>query len=112
VATYGTDDDFRDDYTMAELGFGQNGSSSSPVQGAGMIPTCSKSATGGMTGDEYRTHMSLWCILAAPLIAGNNLTAMDAETRDILTNPELIAVDQDRLGIQGNRVKKDASRCV
>jgi len=40
-------------------------------------------------------------ILAAPLIAGNNLATMDAETRDILTNPELIAVDQDRLGIQG-----------
>jgi alpha-galactosidase len=57
---------------------------------------------GGMTGDEYRTHMSFWCILAAPLIAGHNLTAIDAETRDILTNPELIAVDQDRLGYSGS----------
>jgi len=46
-------------------------------------------------------------ILAAPLIAGNNLATMDAETRDILTNPELIAVDQDRLGIQGHRVKQE-----
>jgi alpha-galactosidase len=62
---------------------------------------------GGMTTDEYRTHMSLWCILAAPLMAGNNLVAMDAETRALLTNPEVIAIDQDPLGIQGHRIKQE-----
>jgi alpha-galactosidase len=62
---------------------------------------------GGMTTDEYRTHVSLWCILAAPLIAGNNLAAMDAETRELLTNSEVLAVDQDPLGIQGHRIKQE-----
>jgi alpha-galactosidase len=51
--------------------------------------------------------MTLWCILAAPLITGNNLAAMDDETRAILTNPEIIAIDQDPLGIQGHRIKQE-----
>jgi alpha-galactosidase len=59
---------------------------------------------GGMKPDEYRTQMSLWAILAAPLIAGNDLTRMDETTKSILINKEVIAVDQDQLGIQGHRV--------
>ncbi len=62
---------------------------------------------GGLTETEARAHFSLWCILAAPLIAGNDLPKMTAETRAILTNKELIAVDQDALGSQGRRVKKN-----
>ncbi len=62
---------------------------------------------GGMTAVEYRSHFSLWAIMAAPLIAGNDLRSMTPETHDILTNKEVIAVDQDPLGIQGHRVKKD-----
>lgn len=62
---------------------------------------------GGMTDIEYRSHFSLWAILAAPLIAGNDLTSMRPEIRDILTNKELIAVDQDALGREGRRVAKD-----
>ena len=50
---------------------------------------------GGMTADEYRTHMSLWSLLAAPLIAGNDLRTMTDETKSILMNPEVIAIDQD-----------------
>jgi alpha-galactosidase len=50
---------------------------------------------GGMTSDEYRTHMSLWCLLAAPLLAGNDLSSMTEDTRGILMNREVIAVDQD-----------------
>ena len=56
---------------------------------------------GGMTGAEYRAHMALWAIAAAPLIAGNDVRTMSAETRDILTNREVVAVDQDSLGVQG-----------
>jgi len=56
---------------------------------------------GGMTPAEYRTHFSLWAIVAAPLIAGNDLRHMSAATRAILLNREVIAVDQDRLGRQG-----------
>jgi len=56
---------------------------------------------GGMTDDEYRAHFSLWAVMAAPLIAGNDLRSMSDATRAILTNHEVIAVDQDSLGAQG-----------
>ena len=56
---------------------------------------------GGMTNEEYKTHFSLWCMLAAPLIAGNDLGNMTPETKEILTNSEIIALDQDTLGKQG-----------
>ena len=62
---------------------------------------------GGMTTTEYRSHFSLWALLAAPLIAGNDLRTMTPEIRDILTAPEVIAVNQDALGKQGARVWKD-----
>lgn len=57
----------------------------------------------GMPANEARSHFSLWCMMASPLIAGNDLRAMDAETISILTNKDMIAVDQDSLGIQGFR---------
>jgi alpha-galactosidase len=57
-----------------------------------------------MSADEYRTHMSLWAMLAAPLIAGTDLANMTPETKSILLNKEVIAVDQDLLGKQGDRV--------
>jgi len=59
---------------------------------------------GGMTLEEYRSHFSLWAIMAAPLIAGNDLRVMSEEIREILTNTEVIAVDQDPLGVQGRVV--------
>lgn len=62
---------------------------------------------GGMTTEEYRAHFSLWCILAAPLIAGNDIRTMPAHIADILNNREVIAVDQDAFGIQGRRVKRE-----
>jgi alpha-galactosidase len=55
----------------------------------------------GMVANEDRAHFAMWCMLAAPLIAGNDMNNMSAETREILTNPEVIAVDQDKLGVQG-----------
>jgi alpha-galactosidase len=56
---------------------------------------------GGMTSTEDQAHFSLWCVVSAPLIAGNDLTSMSAQTASILTNAELIAVDQDPAGEQG-----------
>src|SRR5256885_4697574 len=56
---------------------------------------------GGMSANEYRTQFSLWAELAAPLIAGNDLTRMSGETLGILMNADGIAVDQDPLGRQG-----------
>jgi alpha-galactosidase len=61
---------------------------------------------GGMNEAEYRGHFSLWALLAAPLIAGNDLRDMRPEIHDILTNEEVIAVDQDALGREGERIRK------
>jgi alpha-galactosidase len=62
---------------------------------------------GGLSTDESRAHFSLWSIFAAPLLAGNDLEHMTPDTRDILLNKEVIAVDQDPMGIQGHRVQKN-----
>jgi alpha-galactosidase len=67
---------------------------------------------GSMTTTEDRSHFSMWCLLAAPLIAGNDLKNMSQATHDILTNKEVIAVDQDPLGREGRRVWKDGDREV
>ncbi|HTI05552.1 MAG TPA: glycoside hydrolase family 27 protein [Gemmatimonadales bacterium] len=69
--------------------------------GAWNDPDMLEVGNGGMTDDEYRAHFSLWAIMAAPLIAGNDLRSMSTATRDLLTNKEVIAVDQDSLGAQG-----------
>jgi alpha-galactosidase len=60
---------------------------------------------GHMTDDEYRTHMSLWALTAAPLLAGNDIRTMSEVTKSILMNKEVIAVDQDPLGKQASPVK-------
>jgi alpha-galactosidase len=57
----------------------------------------------GMTVNEDRAHFTIWSILAAPLMAGNDLRNMSEATKNILTNKEVIAVDQDSLGIEGFR---------
>jgi alpha-galactosidase len=58
----------------------------------------------GCTDVEYRTHFSLWCLLAAPLMIGCDLRSLDAASFEILSNPEMIVLDQDPLGKQGSRV--------
>ncbi len=65
---------------------------------------------GGMSEIEYRTHLALWAMLAAPLMAGNDLRAMSETTRAMLTAPEVIAVDQDPLGRQARRARSDGGR--
>jgi len=67
---------------------------------------------GGMSADEYRTHMSLWSLLAAPLLAGNDLRSMSEETKGILTNREVIAVDQDPDGKPARRISDAESTSV
>jgi len=62
---------------------------------------------GGMTDTEYRTHMSLWSLLAAPLLAGNDLRDVSPDILSMLTNKEVIAIDQDPLGKEATRVAKD-----
>jgi alpha-galactosidase len=60
---------------------------------------------GHMTTTEYRTHMSLWALVASPLLAGNDVRSMTEDTKSILMNKEVIAVDQDALGKQASPVK-------
>ncbi len=57
----------------------------------------------GMTVNEDRAHFTMWCMMASPLILGNDLRSMSEETKAILMNREMIAVDQDELGVQGLR---------
>ena len=89
---------------MSRIGFGQNELAASARPGHWNDPDMLEIGNGGMTEAEYRTHMSLWSILAAPLLAGNDLRSMSPEILAILTNREVIAVDQDKDGKQGKRV--------
>jgi len=85
----------------------ENGLQSYAGPGHWNDPDMLEVGNGGMTNTEYRSHFSLWAVLAAPLIAGNDLSTMTAETKEILTNKEVIAVDQDPMGAQGSRVAKN-----
>jgi alpha-galactosidase len=67
-------------------------------------PDMMEIGNGGMTSTEYRTHMSMWAVMAAPLLIGTDLRTASPETLAILGNRELIAIDQDRLGVQGRVV--------
>jgi alpha-galactosidase len=100
-----TTGDIDDHYKrMAEIGFGQAGLAKFAKPGQWNDPDMLEVGNGGMSADEYRTHMSLWALLAAPLLAGNDLTKMTPETVAILTNRDVIAIDQDPAGVQGDRV--------
>ena len=59
---------------------------------------------GKLTQDENRTHMGMWAMLASPLLAGNNLSKLTPEVTSILTNRDVIAIDQDALGKQADRI--------
>ncbi len=85
----------------------QNGLESYAGPGHWNDPDMLEVGNGGMTTTEYRSHFSLWCLLAAPLIAGNDIRSMSPEIAEILTNKEVIAVDQDQQGLQGRRVKRE-----
>lgn len=101
-----TTDDIRDKYrSMTLIGFSQAGLENYAGPGHWNDPDMLEIGNCGMNPDQYRTQMSLWAILAAPLLAGNDLSKMNDMTKSILMNKEVIAVDQDKLGIQGHRVE-------
>ena len=91
---------------MSVIGFSQAGLAKYAGPGHWNDPDMLEVGNGTLTPDENRTHMSLWVILAAPLLAGNDLSKMTPETLAILTNREVLAIDQDRLGAQGDRVSE------
>jgi alpha-galactosidase len=97
-----TTGDIADNYNSMSLhGLEQNGLEHYAGPGHWNDPDMLEIGNGKMNEDEYRTQMALWCLLAAPLFAGNDLTHMDRATLELLSNPEVIAVDQDAAGVQG-----------
>src|SRR2546425_13114074 len=94
-------DDISDDWSTMIRNFDLN-AAHAPATGPGTSndPDMLEIGNGGMTDTEYRTHMGLWALMAAPLIAGNDVRSISPSILAILTNPEVIGVDQDALGFQ------------
>jgi alpha-galactosidase len=93
--------------SMSHIGFDlQPGREKFAGPGHWNDPDMLEIGNGGMTDTEYRTHMSLWCLLAAPLLAGNDLRDVQPNILQILANKEAIAIDQDPLGKEAIRVSK------
>lgn len=105
-----TTDDIADNWVaMSANGFSQDKLANFAAPGHWNDPDMLEVGNGGMQAEEYRSHMSLWSILAAPLMAGNDLSAMTPEILGILTNPEVVAIDQDPAGKQGIRIHPTGS---
>ena len=105
-----TTGDIRDTWqSMATIGFSQSDLARFTKAGWWPDPDMLEVGNGGMTPDEYRAHMSLWSLIGAPLIAGNDLRSMTPETKEILTNREVLAIDQDKLGKGGQRIAINVS---
>ena len=90
--------------SMALLGLMQAGLSKFAGPGHWNDPDMLEVGNGKLTHDENITHMTMWSMLAAPLMAGNNFTEMSDDVRSILTNKAVIAIDQDKLGHQADRI--------
>lgn len=98
--------------SMSEIGFRQGEISSYAGPGHWNDPDMLEVGNGGMTDDEYRTHMSLWSMLAAPLLAGNDVRTMSMSLMGILINKEVIRIDQDKLGKAATRFSKSGEQEV
>jgi alpha-galactosidase len=85
----------------------QNGIETYAGPGHWNDPDMLEVGNGGMTNSEYQAHFSFWALLAAPLMSGNDVRSMTPETKEILTNKEVIRIDQDKLGRQGRRVSQN-----
>lgn len=81
--------------SMSEIGFKQIDIAQYAKPGQWNDPDMLEVGNGGMTKDEYQTHMTLWSLLSAPLLAGNDLEHMSDETKELLMNRDVIAIDQD-----------------
>jgi alpha-galactosidase len=99
-----TTGDIRDAWdSMTRIGFSQDSLAPYAQPGHFNDPDMLEIGNGGMSDTEYRTHMTLWSMLASPLLAGNDLRTMSPSIHDILTNREVIAIDQDSAGKQARR---------
>ena len=108
-----TTGDISDGYTsMLEIVHQNMGLSQYAGPGHWNDPDMLEVGNGGMTDTEYRSHFSLWAEMAAPLLIGSDLRKASAATMNILTNKEVIAVDQDKLGVQGRPISTEGGRDV
>jgi len=101
-----TTDDIRDEWDSMMFNI-EKQAPAAPYAGPGHWndPDMLEIGNGHMSDDEYRAHMSLWSLTAAPLLAGNDIRTMSEVTKSILMNKEVIAIDQDPLGKQASPVK-------
>ena len=108
-----TTGDITDNYDrMMSIGLEQAGLAKYAGPGHWNDPDMLEVGNGKMSTEEYRTHMSLWALLAAPLLAGNDLSKMNDDTKSILMNKAVIAIDQDTLGRQGDHQRAEGMREV
>jgi alpha-galactosidase len=102
--------DIKDNWkSMSDIGFSQDGLESYAGPGGWNDPDMMEVGNGGMTIEEYRTHMTLWVILAAPLLVGNDPRTLTNDVKEILLNREVLAVNQDTLGKQGRRLIRNGT---
>jgi alpha-galactosidase len=100
-----TTGDISDNWSSMLSNFDSNSTHASYAKPGGWNdPDMLEVGNGGMSTAEDQAHFSLWAISAAPLITGNDLANMSSTTASILTNSEVIAVDQDSAGVQGTKV--------
>jgi alpha-galactosidase len=119
VATWGrqagghlwrTTGDIEDNFaSMAAIGFDRNPRFPAGGPGGWNDPDMLEIGNGGMSATQYRTHLTLWAMSSAPLLMGHDVRSMDTQTAEILTNREVIAVDQDGLGAQGAKLRAQGS---
>lgn len=102
-----TTGDIEDKYaSMARIGFDHNGRPEDAGPGGWNDPDMLEIGNGGMSDEEYRAHMTLWAMSAAPLLMGHDLRHTGAAARALLENRAVIAIDQDARGVQGTAVRK------
>jgi alpha-galactosidase len=105
-----TTGDIRDNWSrMLSMFDGNSRHAAASAPGSVNDPDMLEVGNGGMSDIEYRTHMGLWALQAAPLIAGNDVRSMSAATKAILTDPEVIDVDRDALGFQAIKAADDGA---
>jgi alpha-galactosidase len=112
-----TTGDITDQWTsMSQIGFGQAGHEKFSAPGhwndpdmlvVGYVGWSAKVRPTRLTPNEQYTHISLWCLLSAPLLIGCDLTKLDEFTLNLLTNDEVLEVNQDSLGRQAGRIAKN-----
>lgn len=100
-----TTDDIQDTWkSMTDIADKNNKWASYAGPGGWNDPDMLEVGNGGMTFAEYRAHFSIWALMKAPLLIGCDVRNMTSETVEILSNKEVIQVNQDRLGVQGRRI--------